>query len=174
MKKAFLFLLMLFGFAPLWAQAQGPSGAPVSPPPVGATKPDELFATSNLHAWCVVPFDAKARGPEERVQMLERLGFKRFAYDWRAKDIPTFDAEIEALKRHGIELTAWWSPTNPQDPALRQSLEVFKRQQVHPQLWVMGGGAPAKTPEEQEQHVRDEAERIRQIVQLAGTVRLRS
>jgi hypothetical protein len=31
--------------------------------------------------------------------MLEKLGFKNFAYDWREKDVPTFDAEIAALKR---------------------------------------------------------------------------
>ena len=42
--------------------------------------------------------------------MLERLGFKHFAYDWRAEHIPTFDAEIEALKRHGIALDAFWLP----------------------------------------------------------------
>jgi sugar phosphate isomerase/epimerase len=133
----------------------------------GATKPDELFAMDNLHAWCAVPFDAKKRGPEERAEMLQKLGFKHFVYDWRAKDIPTFDAEIEALKKHGIDLLGWWSPTNPRDPVLKQTLEVFKRQGVHPQLWVTGGGEPTKTPEEQKKRVDDEAERIRQIVELA-------
>jgi sugar phosphate isomerase/epimerase len=48
-----------------------------------------IFARSNLVAWCIVPFDAKKRGPEERAQMLERLGIKRFAYDWRAEHIPS-------------------------------------------------------------------------------------
>jgi sugar phosphate isomerase/epimerase len=131
------------------------------------TPPSDILAPENLHAWCVVPFDARKRGPEERAQMLEKLGFKHFVYDWRAKDIPTFDAEIEALKKHGIELTAWWSPTNPHDPVLLQTLGVFKRQDVHPQLWVMGGGPPTATPEEQKQRVEKEAERIRDIVKLA-------
>ncbi len=53
-----------------------------------------LFARDNLIAWCIVPFDSKKRKPEERAAMLEKLGFKHFAYDWRADDIPTFDAEI--------------------------------------------------------------------------------
>ena len=43
--------------------------------------------------------------------MLSRLGFKKFAYDYRAEHIPTFGAELDALKRHHIELTAWWFPT---------------------------------------------------------------
>ncbi|MEP6668600.1 MAG: sugar phosphate isomerase/epimerase [Chthoniobacter sp.] len=132
-----------------------------------AASPDELFAAGNLHAWCAVPFDARKRGPEERAEMLEKLGFKHFVYDWRAKDIPTFDAEIEALKKHGVELTGWWSPTDPHSPVLRATLEVFQRQNVHPQLWVMGGGEPTNTPEEQQARVEQEAERIRQIAELA-------
>ena len=72
------------------------------------------------------------------------------------------------MKRHDIELLAWWSPTDPRDPVLQQTLEVFKRQDVHPQLWVMGGGAATKSPAEQRQRVVQEAERIRQIVALAA------
>ena len=83
-------------------------------PPVTAADPatDDLFARKNLVAWCIVPFDSKKREPEERAAMLEKLGFTKFAYDYRAEHIPTFDAEIEALKRHHVELTAWWFPTS--------------------------------------------------------------
>ena len=78
-----------------------------------------LFAKSNLVAWCIVPFDAKKRGPEERAAMLGKLGIHRFAYDYRAEHITTFDAEMDALKRHHIELTAWWFPTVLNDEAKR-------------------------------------------------------
>src|SRR4051795_11843134 len=83
--------------------------------PPAASGADRLFARDNLIAWCIVPFDSKKRGPEERAAMLERLGFKLFAYDYRAEHIPTFDAEMEALKRHGITLLAWWFPTTMND-----------------------------------------------------------
>ena len=99
-----LFLAGLLSGVAGWAQSPRPGAA--------TAKADEqgkgLFARENLVAWCIVPFDAKKRGPEERAAMLERLGFKHFAYDWRAEHIPTFDAEIEALKRHGIALDAFW------------------------------------------------------------------
>ena len=36
-----------------------------------------IFAKQNLLAWCIVPFDANKRGPEERAQMLERLGDRK-------------------------------------------------------------------------------------------------
>lgn len=167
--KILCFLLAVFiSLAVLRAQVAPPSKLSEAPRPATATNPHDLFAPGNLHAWCAVPFDAKKRGPEGRAEMLQKLGFRHFVYDWRAKDIPTFDAEIEALKKHGIELLGWWSPTNARDPVLLQTLEVFKRQSVHPQLWVTGGGPPTKTAEEQQQRIEQEAERIRQIVMLAA------
>ena len=126
-----------------------------------------LLSRANLTAWCVVPFDARKRGPEERAAMLQRLGFKQFAYDWRGADIPSFDAEVEALKRHGVALTAWWFPTDANDPTARTILEVCKRHDIHPQLWVTGGGSMVRSPEEQAQRVEQEAERISKIVALA-------
>ncbi|WP_397569818.1 DUF6797 domain-containing protein [Schlesneria sp. T3-172] len=127
---------------------------------------DDLFRDENLVAWCIVPFDSKKRGPEDRAAMLEKLGFSKFAYDYRAEHIPTFDAEIEALKRHNVELTAWWFPTVLNDEA-KMTLEVFKKHKVTPQLWVTGGGGPTATPQEQRQRVIDEAARIRPIALAA-------
>src|ERR1051325_7854659 len=66
----------------------------------------DIFDRDNLVAWCIVPFDAKKRTPEQRAQMLQKLGIHRFAYDWRAEHLPTFDAELDQLKQHNIELTA--------------------------------------------------------------------
>jgi quinoprotein glucose dehydrogenase len=128
-----------------------------------------LFARTNLFAWCIVPFDAKKRGPEERAEMLERLGFKTFVYDYRAEHIPTFDAEIEALQRHHITLLGWWFPTALNDEA-RLILGVLKRHHLQTQLWVMGGGEPTHTAEEQKARVQSEAERIRSIAVEAAKI----
>ena len=129
-----------------------------------------LFARTNLMAWCIVPFDTKKRGPEERAAMLQKLGFSKFAYDYRAEHIPTFDAEVEACRRHGIELSAWWFPTELNAEA-KQILAVLKRHQLRSQLWVMGGGGPVKTPEEQAARVESEAKRIKPIAEAAGAIR---
>ena len=126
-----------------------------------------VFARSNLVAWCIVPFDAKKRGPEERAQMLETLGIKRLAYDYRAEHIPTFDAEVEATKRHGIEFTAWWFPGALNEEA-RTILKVIERHKITPQLWVMGGGAATKDAAEQRERVSAEAVRLRPIAEAAG------
>ena len=128
---------------------------------------DGLFARTNLVAWCIVPFDAKKRGPEERAAMLERLGFRLFAYDYRAEHIPTFDAEMEALKRHHVRLLAWWFPNTLNDEA-KLILAVLKRHDLRAQLWVTGGGAATKTAEEQKERVAAEVARLSPIAEEAA------
>ena len=128
----------------------------------------QLFARTNLVAWCLVPFDAKKRGPEERAAMLEWLGFGWFAYDYRAEHIPTFDQEMEMLKRYHVRLLAWWFPGALNDEA-RQILDVLKRHNLRGvQLWVSGGGDPVKDAAEQAARVEAEAQRIRPIANAAA------
>jgi sugar phosphate isomerase/epimerase len=129
----------------------------------------DLFARTNLMAWCIVPFDAKKRGPEERAAMMEKLGFKHFAYDYRAEHIPQFDTEIAACRKHGVSLDAWWFPAVLNDEA-RLILDVLKRNKVKAQLWVTGGGNPTKTPEEQRARVEAEARRILPIAEAAAAI----
>jgi len=132
----------------------------------------DLWAHDNLFAWGAAVFDQNERGPKARAEMLERLGFKRVAFNWRENNIPTFDLEIEALKSHGIDLLAWalyvtddagvqqpWkdypveSPgvlMGGREPAIQLSvqglLETFKRHRVHPQLWLIQPLRPVTLP----------------------------
>jgi len=98
---------------------------------------EQLFARDNLVAWCIVPFDSKKREPEERAAMLQRLGFKHFAYDWRAEHIPSFDGEVEALKRHGIKLDGFWVAPGELNRESRIILDLLKRHGIKAQLWVL-------------------------------------
>lgn len=128
-----------------------------------------IWQRDQLVAWCVVPFDAKKRGPEERAAMLAGLGIRRLAYDYRSEHVPTFDAEMEALKRHGIELTAWWFPTDMNDEA-KLILDVLKRHDIKTQLWVTGGGGPVSSEAEQQARVASEAARIGRIAKAAAEI----
>ncbi len=101
--------------------------------------------------------------------MLQRLGFGLFAYDYRAEHIPTFDAELEALKRRQVSLLAWWFPGALNDEA-RLILETLKRHGVRAQLWITGGGEPLKNPAEQAARVEAEAGRIRPIADAAEKI----
>jgi sugar phosphate isomerase/epimerase len=133
-----------------------------------ADAPSSLWSHDNLVAWCVVPFDAKHRDSEERAEMLQRLGFKYFAYDWRDKDVPTFSAEIDALQKHGIDLLGWWLPPGLPDARFVSMLEIFKAHHVHPQLWLMHGGTFTHTPAEQQLRVDQEADSVAHLQKIAA------
>ncbi len=96
---------------------------------VKAGDQEHIFAKQNLVAWCVVPFDAARRGPAERAAMLQRLGFTKLAYDWRAEHVRTFEQEILELKERGIEYFAFWG-------AHEDAFRLFEEYQLHPQIWM--------------------------------------
>ena len=131
---------------------------------------NKLFARDNLVAWCIVPFDARQRGPEARAEMLARLGITKLAYDWRAEHIPTFDEEIETLDRWGIELSAFWFPGALNDEA-QAILDALERHKVHTELWVsMHGGEIECSPDEQLQRVQAHVKALRPIVDAAARI----
>ena len=103
--------------------------------PAPKPSPYEIYEKPNLVAWCVVPFDAKKRGPAERAAMLKTLGLRKLAYDWRDEHIPTFDTELQTLQKNGIQLTAFWFPGAI--PGTGQKiLDALERNKVLTQLWV--------------------------------------
>ncbi len=123
----------------------------------------EIFASENLVAWCIVPFDKMQRTPAERVAMLTKLGFKRFAYDWRAQHLPTFEEEVLLLKKAGIELTAVWFPANLGADS-QKLLAVLRKHEVKTQLWVTMGDPGGK---EQGEKVKAAAGVLRPIAEEA-------
>ncbi len=125
-----------------------------------------LFERANLVAWCIVPFDATKRGPEERAAMLKRLGFQRFAYDWRGEHVPTFDAELNALKKQGIRLEAFWFPSQLNKDAVT-ILDLLKRHRVKTQLWITMGDPAGK---DQAGKVAAAVRTLRPIAEAAGKI----
>lgn len=157
----------------------------------GIQEAEGIWAPNKLHAWEVPTFDLVKRSSDERAKMLKELGFNYYAYlpmaDQHGKQ-PDFntsqldiDTEIEAMKRHGIEIRAWYFWVNVDDPAedptVRRTLEAFKRHDIRPQIWVPQSyanphpeskeGFP-KNPEEQAIRVKREAARIAAFVNLAA------
>ena len=106
-----------------------------------ATKLPANLQTENLAAWCIVPFDAKKRGPAARAKMLVDLGLRRCAYDWRAQHIPEFEEEIRQYKKHGIEFFAFWG-------GHEGAYKLFEKHDLHPQIWRTLGSPKSGTQAE--------------------------
>lgn len=131
-----------------------------------------VFRKSNLTAWCIVPFDAEQRGPEERAKMLREMGIKQLAYDWREEHIPTFDDELKALKKNKIKLQAFWmsSDFKPQENAhIKAVFDFLERNKVKTEIWLlMGTGGDEFQALGQSEKVRKVAEPIRYIAERAS------
>jgi sugar phosphate isomerase/epimerase len=125
-----MYAMMVLTMVPLWGCN-----------PSGKEEKMDLFGKDNLIAWCIVPFDAAKRTPEERAAMLNELGISRFAYDYRDQHIPTFKQEIGVLRDHGIELSAVWLWIEPVgdtllNPASRAILDILEETATRTDLWV--------------------------------------
>lgn len=106
------------------------------------TEEFNLFARSNLVAWCIVPFDSKHRSPADRAAMVKNLGFTKVAYDWRGEHVASFEQEILEYQKNGLDYFAFWTTHD-------KALELFDKYKIHPQLWVMVPTPKGELPDDQ-------------------------
>lgn len=107
------------------------------------SKSHDLFAQENLVAWCIVPFDNQHRTPTQRIEMLQRLNFSQYAYDWRSQHLTTFAEEIKVAKEHKVHIAAVWlwiDKTSDSPGQLSKDNEtllgILKETGLKTQLWV--------------------------------------
>ncbi len=136
-------------------------------------KTPKNLQTKQLVAWCIVPFDAAKRGPVERAKMLQELGLRRLAYDWREEHVPTWPDELEALKKYDIELTSFWcsaSLSPATDTGAQRILEFLRDNGVQTQLWVMLPDHELAKIDDESQRVARAAKAIRELAEPAGKI----
>jgi hypothetical protein len=119
-----------------------------------------VFAKDNLAAWCIVPYDAAKLGPHARAEMLQRLGIRHLAYDWRGQHVPTFEQEIVEMREHGIDFFAFWDFHAALVP-------LVKKYHIRPQFWVSGPSPAGKT---QAEKVRAAARQLAGLVKQTGAM----
>lgn len=102
-----------------------------------------LFHKDNLIPWSIVGFDSKERSPTERLDMLERLGYRQYAYGHRPKHIPQMREEWQLAKERGIEIKAVWLYLNLKKDKVGQLkpesevvFENLKAVGLRTQIWV--------------------------------------
>lgn len=101
------------------------------------------FEKDNIIPWSIVGFDVKERSPLERLEMLERLGYKQYAYGYRPKHIPTMKQEWQFATEKGIAIKAVWLYVNlfkDKVGALRPDAEIvfenLEKTGLKTQIWV--------------------------------------
>lgn len=132
-----------------------------------------IYSKDNLIAWCIVPFDNQNRTPEQRAKMLQKLGIRKLAYDWREKHIPSFDDELNALKKNNIQLQAFWfysGPTPENDKNFQLIIDLLKRHQVKTQIWTMITGIKNLDSMTQDQKIEAVAKPVKYIANKAAEI----
>jgi hypothetical protein len=117
-----------------------------------------IYRKENLVAWCIVPFDAANRGPQERAAMLDELGIRKVAYDWREPHVASFEQEILAYKQHGLEYFAFWD-------VHENAFSLFKKHGITPQIWKMIPNPQVADDGAQEDRVQSAASQLMPLVE---------
>ena len=136
-------------------------------------KNQDIFSRNNLIAWCIVPYDVSERGPEERASMLNEIGITKLAYDWRDKHIPTFDQELDVLKKNNINLQGFWlyeGPEPEKDRYLDTIINLFKRHHAKTELWCMFGAVPGFDKMSQEEKVKAMSKPVAYVAQKLSEI----
>lgn len=131
MKQILIFLLILFVFVGCKISNQKNQ------------QKENLFNKSNLIPWSIVGFDVKERTPKQRIEMLERLGYKQYAYGYRPKHIPTMLQEWKLAQEKNIKIKAVWlyinlhkDKVNKLRPDAEVVFENLKKSGLKTQIWV--------------------------------------
>ena len=98
-----------------------------------------------LAAWCVVPYDDRERSPQERADVLAKLGIDALAWDWRDEHVEHFGEQLDALAERNLTLAAIWAPIpdGELNPALETQVCIASDRGLAPQLWACAEfGAP--------------------------------
>ncbi|MGI9544848.1 MAG: sugar phosphate isomerase/epimerase family protein [Cyclobacteriaceae bacterium] len=98
---------------------------------------------SDVYPWCIVAFDSLERSSAERINMLKKLGFVKYAYDWRDKHLDEMDRELELAKESNIEVISVWLWLNAERDSLGKLsssndriFEILKKIQLRTTLWL--------------------------------------
>lgn len=140
-------------------------------PKAAAQELPENLRTENLVAWCIVPFDAEKRGSEARAKMLQELGLKKLAYDWREEHVPTWDDELKALTEANVELTAFWCSSSlepSKHPGNLRIFEFLKKNKVQTQLWFMLPTGALDRIEDPKERLNASSKAVRDLAEAAA------
>jgi hypothetical protein len=142
----------------------------------------------NVAAARIVAYDLQERTPRERAKMLRRLGIRNIIWDWRDEHALQFDAELDAMRDQGVEVSGVWAPHPLPDAGepdhdarlgvvnahVRQFVVELARRGQTPDLWVAiefgDEGEPAEVhPAAALELLWRAADHLEPLVRLAAT-----
>lgn len=100
--------------------------------------------------------------------MLQQLGIRSLAYDWRDEHIPTFDEELAQLREHDLRMTAFYliagwpedQASAAEDTRLQAGLDFLRRNDLRIDVWITYAGEGTTEGDPDEKRYADGARRV--------------
>ncbi len=108
-----------------------------------SNKEGNLFKVEELSPWCIIGFDILDRTPEQRIAMLQKMGFTKYGYNKGKGDLSKMKTEFGLAQENNIEITSVFLWLNAKrdsigklSPSNQQLLKNLTEVEQKPTLWL--------------------------------------
>lgn len=106
-------------------------------------KAQHLMEVSEVSPWCIIGFDSKNRGVEERIAMLKELGITKYGYNRGNGKYDEMEEEFQLARENDIEITSVFLWLNAKrdslgklSPSNEKLLNNLMGSEHKPTIWV--------------------------------------
>ena len=112
---------------------------------IQACKPSthQLIKVDELSAWCIIGFDSLDRSPEQRIDMLNEMGIKKYGYNRGNAQYDKLKHEFKLAEENNIDITSVFVWLNAKRDTVGQLSEANEKLLGHlkdvsqkPAIWV--------------------------------------
>ncbi len=104
---------------------------------------DPFININEISAWCIIGFDSLDRSPEQRIEMLNEMGLKKYGYNRGKGEYDQMKKEFKLAEENNIEITSvfvWLNAKRDSIGKLSESneklLNNLKDVNQKPAVWV--------------------------------------
>lgn len=97
----------------------------------------------NVYPWCIVAFDSLERSPSQRIELLQELGFNKWAYDWDKDHLDNMEADLSQAQGNQIEIFSMWLWLNAKRYSLgrlsdmnENMFTILEKLELETRLWL--------------------------------------
>ena len=101
------------------------------------------FEVEDLSPWCILGFDSIDRTPEQRIRMLQEMGFTKYGYNKGKGHLHEMKEEFKLAKENNIEIVSIFLWLNAKrdsigklSPSNQELLRNLKEVAYKPTIWV--------------------------------------
>jgi len=107
------------------------------------TKETSSFDIQEISPWCILGFDSLERTPEQRIDMLMQMGFKKYGYNRGKGNFDQMKKEFKLAQENDMQITSIFLWLNAKrdsigklSPSNQKLLDNLKELEQKPVIWV--------------------------------------